>query len=112
VPTIETAKKIANYHGVSPEEISVFRWRGNGWPGPTHIETHDGREFNITYRKAWSSNDVPWKYDMQFRCKICPDAIGEQADVSCPDSWVMIDGKPVHDEAPGANLFVARTKRG
>jgi len=112
VPTIETAKKIANYHGVSPQEISVFRWRGNGWPGPTHIETHDGREFNITYRKAWYSNDVPWKYDMQFRCKICPDAIGEQADVSCPDSWVMIDGKPVHDEAPGANLFIARTKRG
>jgi len=24
----------------------------------------------------------------------------------------MVDGKPVYDEAPGANLFIARTKRG
>jgi coenzyme F420 hydrogenase subunit beta len=49
---------------------------------------------------------------MQFRCKICPDAIGELADIACPDSWNMVDGAPVHDEAPGANLFIARTKRG
>lgn len=112
VPTIDTAKKIASYHGVSPEEIAVFRWRGNGWPGPIHIETRDGREYDITYSKAWFSDDVPWHYDMQFRCKICPDAIGELADVACPDSWVMVDGSPVHDEAPGANLFIARTRRG
>jgi hypothetical protein len=24
----------------------------------------------------------------------------------------MVDGKPIHEEAPGANLFIARTKRG
>ena len=112
VPTIKTAKKIANYHGISPEEIAVFRWRGNGWPGPTRVETHDGRECDLTYRKVWLSTDVPWKYDVQFRCKICPDAIGELADICCPDSWIMVDGKPVHDEAPGENLFIARTKRG
>ncbi len=112
VPTTETAKKIANYHDVSPEQIAVFRWRGNGWPGPTHIETHDGREYDLTYSKAWFSDEVPWKYDVQFRCKICPDATGELADVCCPDSWIMVDGKPVHDEAPGANLFIARTRRG
>ena len=112
VPTLETAKRIAKYQGISTEEIAVFRWRGNGWPGPTHIETHDGRKYDLTYSKVWSSNDVPWKYDVQFRCKICPDAIGELADICCPDSWIMVDGKPVHDEAPGENLFIARTKRG
>jgi coenzyme F420 hydrogenase subunit beta len=112
VPTIETAKKIADYQSISPEEIAVFRWRGNGWPGPTHIETHDGREYDLTYRRVWFSNDLPWKYDVQFRCKICPDAIGELADVCCPDSWIMVDGKPVHDEAPGENLLITRTKRG
>ncbi len=112
VPTIETAKKIARYQGVSPEEVAVFRWRGNGWPGTTHIDTHNGREYDLTYRKVWFSNDVPWEYDVQFRCKICPDAIGELADVCCPDSWLMVDGKPIHDEAPGENLFITRTKRG
>ncbi len=112
VPTLQTAKKVAGYHGVSADEVSVFRWRGNGWPGPTHVETHDGRIFDLSYDKVWYSNDVPWTYDIQFRCKICPDAVGELADVSCPDSWVMVDGKPIHDEAPGANLFIARTRRG
>ena len=49
---------------------------------------------------------------MQFRCKICPDAIGELADVACPDGWIMRDGKPIHEEAPGENIFVARTEKG
>jgi len=112
VPTTHTARKIAAYHSLTEDELAVFRWRGNGWPGPTHIETTDGRVFDLTYDKVWYSDDVPWTYDIQFRCKICPDAIGEQADVSCPDSWVMVDGKPIHEEAAGANLFIARTRAG
>ena len=112
LPTRHTADKIVRYHGVEPEEVSRFRWRGNGWPGPTHVETRDGREFDLTYDKVWFSGDVPWTYDIQFRCKICPDAIGEASDVSCPYAWVMVGGKPVHEEGDGANLFIARTKAG
>ncbi|MDA0218114.1 MAG: Coenzyme F420 hydrogenase/dehydrogenase, beta subunit C-terminal domain [Proteobacteria bacterium] len=112
LPTEQTARKVAGYHGVAAQEVSVFRWRGNGWPGPTHTETHDGRVFDLSYDEVWYDERKPWKYDIQFRCKICPDAIGELADVSCPDSWVMVDGKPIHEEAGGANLFIARTKAG
>lgn len=112
VPTIETAEIICRHHGVEPEEASVFRWRGNGWPGPTHIETHDGRGFDQTYDETWYTKGTPWKYDIQFRCKICPDAIGELSDVSCPDAWIMDGDRPLHEEAPGANLFIARTKAG
>jgi coenzyme F420 hydrogenase subunit beta len=112
VPTLETARTIAAYQGVADEDIAVFRWRGNGWPGPTRIETRDGRILDLSYDEVWYSDDVPWSYDIQFRCKICPDAIGELADVCCPDSWVMVDGKPIHEEAPGANLFIARTRQG
>ncbi len=112
VPTRHTAGKIVRYHGVEEDEVEVFRWRGHGWPGPTHIETTDGRSFDLTYDQVWYDEDVPWTYDIQFRCKICPDAIGELADVSCPDSWVMAGGRPIHEEAPGANLFIARTEAG
>jgi coenzyme F420 hydrogenase subunit beta len=112
LPTVHTAYKIAAYQGVRPNELGVLRWRGNGWPGPTHIETKDGRAYDLPYDKVWYDPGVPWTYDIQFRCKICPDAIGELADVACPDGWVMADGKPIHKEAPGVNIAIARTEAG
>jgi len=112
VPTVHTAYKIAAHHGLAPEELEVFRWRGNGWPGPTHIESKDGRAFDLTYDQVWYDPSAAWTYDIQFRCKICPDAIGELADVACPDGWVMENGKPIHKEAPGVNIAVARTEAG
>ncbi len=112
VPTLHTAHRIAAYCGVAPQELSAFRWRGHGWPGTTHIETKDGRQFDLGYDLVWYDTSVPWTYDIQFRCKICPDAIGELADVACPDGWVMEDGKPIHREAPGVNIAIARTEAG
>jgi coenzyme F420 hydrogenase subunit beta len=112
IPTLHTARKIASHHGVAEDEVEVFRWRGNGWPGPTHVKDRSGRTYDLTYDQTWFDPSQGWKYDIQFRCKICPDAIGELADVSCPDSWVMKDGKPIHEEAPGVNVLVARTERG
>lgn len=112
VPTVHTARRIAAFQGAAEDEVKVFRWRGNGWPGPTHVETKDGRTLDMTYDDVWFCTDVPWTYDIQFRCKICPDAIGELADVACPDGWVMEDGKPIHREADGVNVLVARTERG
>jgi coenzyme F420 hydrogenase subunit beta len=112
IPTLQTAHKIAAHHGVSEDEVEVFRWRGNGWPGPTHVEARGGRSYDLTYDQTWFDSSRPWSYDIQFRCKICPDAIGELADVSCPDGWVMRGGKPIHEEAPGVNVLVARTERG
>jgi coenzyme F420 hydrogenase subunit beta len=112
VPSLHTANKIAAFHGVAPEEVSLFQWRGDGWPGTTHVETRDGRAFDLTYDTTWYDGSVPWTYDMQFRCKICPDAIGELSDVACPDGWVIEGGRPVHKEAPGVNVLVARTPKG
>jgi coenzyme F420 hydrogenase subunit beta len=112
IPTLHTARKIAAHHGVPEDEVEVFRWRGNGWPGPTHVEARGGKTYDLTYDQTWFDPSRPWSYEIQFRCKICPDAIGELADVSCPDGWVMKDGKPIHEEAPGVNVLVARTERG
>lgn len=111
LPSSLTAKKIAKYHGLEPNEVSLFRFRGNGWPGPLHVEDKRGASYDLTYLQAWD-RDKPWTYDLQFRCKICPDAIGELSDVACPDAWIMKDGKPLFEEAPGANVLVARTERG
>ncbi|WP_166645106.1 Coenzyme F420 hydrogenase/dehydrogenase, beta subunit C-terminal domain [Dongia mobilis] len=112
VPSTIFPEVVARHVGFRREELSLFRWRGNGWPGPTHLETTDGRVADLTYDQLYYTPDVPWTYDMQFRCKICADAIGSVADIAAPDGWVMRDGQPVHDEAPGVNIAIARTEKG
>lgn len=111
VLSLDASKGIAAFHGVSAEELSLFRWRGNGWPGPARVQTRDGRGFDVPYERLWAS-DAPWPHDLQFRCKICPDAIGELADITCADAWLVEAGERVHHEAPGVNLTVARTEAG
>ncbi len=112
LPGLQLPTQMAAHFGVDTDELTLFRWRGEGWPGTTHMETRDGQAFDLTYDQAYFEDDVSWKYDMQFRCKICPDAIGELADIACPDGWVMENGKALHREAPGANVLIARTAKG
>jgi coenzyme F420 hydrogenase subunit beta len=38
--------------------------------------------------------------------------VGEVADVSCPDGWVLEDGRPIHAEAEGRNIIIGRTGNG
>jgi len=46
---------------------------------------------------------------IQPRCKICPDAIGQGADIAVHDAWLN-GGPAVEDEA--LNSIIVRTKRG
>ena len=77
------------------------------------METRDGRSFELTYQECYLTESVPWTYDAQFRCKICPDAIGELADVVCADDGgVLGNEKPNDREAPGISILVSRTPKG
>ncbi|MDP9399860.1 MAG: Coenzyme F420 hydrogenase/dehydrogenase, beta subunit C-terminal domain [Actinomycetota bacterium] len=113
VPSVRMAEQMAAHHGLGPQDVARFRFRGEGWPGPTRVEAHDGRAYDLSYDEAYYAQGAPWRYDMQWRCKTCPDAIGEVADVACPDGWLLDEaGRPAHHEAPGVNLAIARTPRG
>ena len=74
----------------------------------TRIETHDGRAFEQTYDDTWSHS---LNQAIQFRCKICPDSTGEQADIVCADAWDNDDGY-AHGEKDGRGAILARTERG
>jgi coenzyme F420 hydrogenase subunit beta len=87
------------------EDLVRFRYRGHGFPGPIHARTRDGREVSETYLEF---RTYPWT--SQFRCKICPDHSGEQADITVMDDWP--GGRPIRDERDGVVLVQARTWRG
>ena len=110
VPSMSTTSAIMRYHGVEEQDVAVFRYRGEGWPGPLRVLTRSGEAHDLPYGGAWI--EKPWKYDKQFRCKICPDSIGEVADIAVPDGWLLKSGKPLYDEAPGVNALVVRTANG
>jgi coenzyme F420 hydrogenase subunit beta len=92
--------------GVQEDELRVFRYRGYGSPGMTHLETVDGDVHELTYNEMWEDEGT-WR--LQSRCKICPDALGEGADLVAADCW---DGGDPLGEDAGFNAVLVRTKAG
>ena len=97
-------------YGFAPEDVTAFRYRGRGCPGPTRIESEE-RVLELHYLDMWSEDASQWS--LPFRCKICPDGIGEAADVAAADCWP--GGAPDREEStedPGTNVVIARTAAG
>lgn len=92
--------------GIREDQLSLFRYRGYGNPGPTRLETLGGQSFELNYQAMWENED---KWMLQSRCKICPDAIGECADLAASDVWP--GGGPTGED-DGFNGIIVRTRRG
>ena len=100
------SEEVLERFGVSEDELGLFRYRGFGNPGPTRLETKDGRAFELTYQQLWE-DEAKWM--IQPRCRICADAIGLSADIAASDVWP--GGGPTGED-DGFNGFIVRTKRG
>lgn len=110
VPSHNGADRIVRAMGFEPDEIKAFRYRGNGWPGLTRAESHDGRVAEMRYEDSWGGQ---LSKEVQFRCKICPDAVGGVADIACADAWYGGEtGYPQFEEQDGRSLIMSRTATG
>lgn len=110
IPSHGGVGRILAQMGVSPEDVATFRFRGRGWPGMCAAETFDGRLSELTYAESWGGH---LSREVQFRCKICPDAVGGVADIACADAWYGDDdGYPAFEEAEGRSLVITRTDMG
>lgn len=95
---------------LSRGDITAMRYRGRGCPGPTRIETATAAH-DFDYLDMWGEDASAWQ--LPFRCKICPDGLGEAADIAAADTWP--GGSPTREDAktdPGVNVVIARTKAG
>jgi len=91
---------------VKEEELFIFRYRGYGNPGRMYIKTKDGSEYDREYNSFWGEEST-WR--VHFRCKVCPDAIGESSDIAALDTW---RGGSPKDEDEGFNAAIVRTQKG
>ncbi len=100
--TMDYVRKV----GLTEQDIAHLRYRGDGCPGPMVMKSHAGQEFSFSYNEMWE-DEARWQ--LMFRCKICPDSIGDLADITVADVWP--GGRP-DAEGIGFNGFIARTAQG
>ncbi len=98
--------RLLDEFGVHRADVAALQHRGHGNPGPIRVVTDDGREFATTYLAMWADEGT---WDLQWRCKVCPDGMGEVADLVALDCWP--GGVPVGEDG-GFNGIVARTAAG
>ena len=105
-PEFRKSRDLVHQIGYSESDVTLMRYRGYGNPGRTRIEFRDGHAEERTYHEMWGDES---KWCIQTRCKICPDAIGESADIAVADYWP--GGVPVGEDA-GFNSIIIRNRQG
>jgi len=103
---LSKSQALLNEFEIEEDELTLFRYRGYGNPGLTRIETTDGRAFEKTYLELWE-DEAGWQ--LETRCKLCPDALGEAADIAATDVWP--GGSPSGEDA-GFNGIIVRSAGG
>ncbi|MCR8726845.1 Coenzyme F420 hydrogenase/dehydrogenase, beta subunit C-terminal domain [Frigidibacter sp. ROC022] len=110
VPSLAGAREILARMGVEEDEVTAFRYRGDGWPGMARADLRNGTHREMSYADSWGGI---LSRHVQFRCKICPDGIGSFADVVCADAWEADEkGYPRFEERDGVSLAVGRSVKG
>ena len=100
---IESGKKGRN---IKPLYV---KYRGDGWPGNFRVSYDDNSSFELDYNESWGK---VLGRNLNFRCKICPDGIGQYADIVVGDSWSTKDGYPDFSEKDGRSFILVRTTNG
>jgi coenzyme F420 hydrogenase subunit beta len=103
---LSKSQQLLSQFNITENDLSCFRYRGHGNPGSAYIKTKDGHVFEISYNELWE-NENNW--DLETRCKLCPDALGETADIVASDIWP--GGGPSGEDA-GFNGILTRSTIG
>jgi coenzyme F420 hydrogenase subunit beta len=110
IPSAAGTRRILDRIDAPEADVATFRYRGDGWPGFATATLKDGTTRRMSYADSWG--DILSK-EVQFRCKICPDAVGGSADVAAADAWYGDErGYPSFEEQDGRSLVMARTAAG
>jgi len=108
VPSTRGTLKLMQKMGVKSEKnVQSLQYRGDGWPGLWTVKYQENNELQqqqLTYQESWGE----LQKDRQWRCYICPDHVGEFADIAIGDPWY----RKVKEGEGGRSLIIVRTERG
>jgi len=110
VPNQNATSALIAQLGFGASRLADLWYRGRGWPGFFTVKSEAGTSGSLSYDESWGSALGP---TVQWRCRVCPDGVGESADITAGDFWnATTDGKPDFDESDGRSVLIARTRRG
>ena len=104
--TATKAQQVLQANGIEESQVTLYRHRGHGNPGPTRTESINNPPVEISYQDLWA-DEAGWA--LESRCKLCPDALGESADIAAADVW---PGGSPSGEDEGFNGIIIRTGKG
>lgn len=105
-PSIQGTLDLLKKLDIDRTNLQGLCYRGNGWPGGFSVSNNAGDYKQLLpYRDSWHFLQ---KYRC-MRCHLCPDGLGEIADISCGDAW-HIYNKDSND--PGQSLVLVRSDNG
>lgn len=105
-PCTKGTTDLVHNMGIRLDDVSALKYRGQGWPGDFTVTYNNGStQQSLSYKESWG---LLAKYPRSFRCHLCPDGLGEYADISSGDAW----HKYSEDGDPGRSLILIRSGRG
>lgn len=108
-PSHKGTDRLLETLGAAGRKLESIRYRGHGWPGSMTARWQDldgqDKQAGVSYEEGWGQ--VLQKH-RQWRCYVCADHTGEQADLAVGDPWQRPSGQDGH----GRSLIVVRTKKG
>lgn len=110
-PSQEATDSLIEKLGIPKTKPLKDLWyRGNGWPGNFTAIAKDGQRVETSYDESWGAALGP---TVQWRCRVCPDGVGESSDITAGDFWEADEnGYPKFSDMPGRSVLIARTSRG
>jgi coenzyme F420 hydrogenase subunit beta len=109
-PSQHATDRLAQTLGTEVDEVAELRYRGNGWPGNFAVTDRAGNTASLSYDESWGRH---LGRALQWRCKLCPDGVGEDADIAVGDYWDADEnGYPLFENQQGRSVAIARTRRG
>ncbi len=105
-PSTNGTLELMNGMGADPKTVTNVRYRGRGWPGAFVVDGDQGNyPQSMSYQESWQKLTE----HRPLRCNLCPDGMGQLADISCGDAWEKYDATQPN---PGMSIVIVRTSRG
>ncbi len=105
--------------GIDGREVAEIRYRDGPWPGAIAVTMKDGtvrRAPRIQGNSRWKIMRYMAAFQggwMLKRCRICPDQIGDFADISVGDPHLPRFRKQIQEQnGAGWSAMITRTRRG